>query len=385
MSILIEGSRIAAISRASNMKIPRDAQVVDLRGKFVTPGLADMHNHAGNGSETEYQRTLAELFRWGVTTVFSPGHSDPDLKVYTRIRNAPPDQAATWPRFYGVGRSISVKGGHASQYAAFLPETPAEIPSIITRLKTAGADAIKLIYDDLSHTGRTPVPVMRRDVMETIIRESHKAGLKAYVHAPQLKYAKEALRAGADGLVHAVCDQVVDDEFINLMKKNGALYITTHSLRRVFADLPRWVTSLEKFDDRQRIPKAIYETWKSRKFNPISSQEQLSYLKSNLRRVFDADILVVAGTDTGVTGVSSQMELVVLVQDGLSPAEALRTATINAARMLGREADLGSVAPGKLADLVVLDQNPLQDITNIRTLHLVLKGGRVHDVAAGTK
>ena len=386
MSIVIERDRIKTIAPSRDIQLAPNARIIDGRGKFVIPGLADMHNHLGDGSESEYQRNLPELLRWGVTTVFTPGHSQVDLKIHTKLRTAPSEKTAAWPRFYGVGRSISVKGGHASQYGAFLPKTPDEIPAMIAELKAGRADAIKLIYDDLSHTGRAPLPVMNRDVMAAVIKESHKAGLRAYVHAPQLKYAKDVLRAGADGLVHAICDQLVDQEFISLMKKNHALYITTHSLRRVFADRPAWIDSLEGLDEHHRIPRTVYEEWKTRKWTPTASREQLSYTKNNVRRVFDAGVLVVAGTDSGIPGilmgVSSQMELVVLVEDGLTPVKALRTATLNAAKMLGLEADFGSVTPGKVADLVLLDQDPLKDIRNIRTVHLVVKGGVAYDAQA---
>jgi imidazolonepropionase-like amidohydrolase len=287
--------------------------------------------------------------------------------------------------FYGVGRSISVKGGHASDRGAFLPQAPEDVPGIIAEQKAAGADAIKLIYDDLVHVGLA-LPAMRPEVMAAIIRESHNAGLKAYVHAPQLQYAKRVLRAGADGLVHAIVDAPVDDEFIALMKKNRALYVTTHSVRRAFVDLPQWTSSLERLDIYHRIPEAVYNNLKRRKIAVATSQMQYEYLKSNLRRVYDAGILVVAGTDTAVPGVllgiSSQMELVVLVEDGLTPHEALRTATVNAAQMLGREADLGSVKVGKIADLLILDKDPIKDISNIRFIQFVLRGGQVYEAAA---
>ena len=106
-------------------------------------------------------------------------------------------------------------------------------------------------------------------------------------------------------------------------------------------------------------------------------------MRHNLRAVADAGLLVVAGTDTNVSGVlmgiSSQMELLLLVEAGLTPAEALRAATINAARMLGREAEQGTVDAGKLADLVVLDADPLVDIRNVTRLHRVVKDGVIFD------
>ena len=117
-----------------------------------------------------------------------------------------------------------------------------------------GVDAIKLIYADQAHSGRQPVPVMQPEVMRAIIEEAHRLGLKAYVHAPGMRYAKEVLRAGADGLVHSVTDAPLDDEFIMLMKKNGATYTTTLSLYTAVSDVAAWTRRLAAMDTRGRDP-----------------------------------------------------------------------------------------------------------------------------------
>ena len=136
------------------------------------------------------------------------------------------------------------------------------------------------------------------------------------------------------------------------------------------------------------VPKAEFERFKSPEavdafYKSVVklNQEQMGFIKYNLRKVYDAGILVVAGTDRGPYGVSSQMELVLLVEDGLTPAEALQASTINAAKMLGREREQGTIEAGKLADLVILDANPLADIRNIRRINRVVKSGVVYDPA----
>src|SRR5262249_45141857 len=197
-----------------------------------------------------------------------------------------------------------------------------------------------------------------------------KQNLKAYVHALGLQHAKEALRAGVDGLVHAIVSEPVDDEFIALMKKNRAVYVTTHALYNAFADIEAWMRKLEAMDERGVVPKETYERFKSAdgvrayyQVYPKLSQEQVGIIRNNLRKVHDAGTLVVAGTDTSVTGVwlgvSSQTELVLVGEDGRKAEEALRAATANAARMLGREKEQGTIEAGKLADLVILDADPL--------------------------
>jgi imidazolonepropionase-like amidohydrolase len=212
------------------------------------------------------------------------------------------------------------------------------------------------------------------------------------VHAPTLRHAKEALQAGADVLVHSIADAPVDAEFIGLMKKNRATYMTTLALYISAVDVAAWMRRLEEMDERKVIPRDIYQGFESEKgardfhaFVGFISKEQSLLLGKNLRTIYDAGIPVLAGTDTSVPGVllgvSSQTELVLMVEAGLTPAEALRAATINAAKFLGREKEQGTVEAGKLADLVILDGDPLADIRNIRKTHRVIKGGVIYDPA----
>lgn len=395
--ILIEGNRITRVGAKNKIKLPKNAEIIDAAGKFVIPGLADMHIHPGNGfflrgqgGAPNFKKDLAQMLAWGFTTVFSP--SGPGLDGITELKNFANRDNSLMPRFFGVGPGFTVKGGHASTFGTYLPETPDEARAKVREMKTAGVDAIKLIYEDNGRAGRPTIPMMKPEVMRAIIDEAHKQGLKAYVHALNLNRAKEGLRAGADGLVHAVLSEPIDDEFISLMKKNRAVYITTHSLFNAFADIGAWMQKLKAIDERETIPKEVYERFKSSdgvgayyKDFPKLSQAQMETIKTNLRKVHDARILVVAGTDTGVPGVllgaSSQMELVLLTEAGLTPVEALQTATINAAKMLGRESEQGTIETGKLADLVILDADPLADIRNIRRINRVVKSGVVYNPA----
>jgi len=333
MAVVITGNRITAVDLAGRVRVPPNAETIDASGKFVVPGLADMHHHldtgfsmpglpgAGRAGPQDFKRHLAQMLAWGFTTIFSPAHTYPDLKDFTSLRSAASDDTAPLARYFGVGRAITVKGGHASQPPFVWPE-----------------------------------------VMQAIIAEAHALGLRAYVHAPNLRQAKEVLRAGADGLVHSVVDAPVDDEFIGLMKKNRASYTTTLSVFAAFADVAAWMQRLEALDERGVIPKKVFDAYTSpdgaRNYYAAfgtMTKEQPEYLRSNVRKVVDAGILVLSGTDTSVPGVligvSSQMELILLVEAGLTPTEALRAATINAAKMLGRENDRGTVEAGKLADL----------------------------------
>ena len=393
--IVIAGSRIDHVGSAQDTDIPMGAEIIDASGKFVIPGLSDMHNHLARGSfgfeegTPDYRQHLAELLGWGVTLVFSPGIND--LDAFAEIKRLSAKPAAPYPHFYGVGRQFSAAGGHV--VGGYEPETPDLARASVRELAAAGVDAVKLVYSPVTYAIKAGLPVLEATVMSAVIDEAHRHGLKAHVHAPILSYAKEALRAGADSLVHGIISGPVDDEFIALMKKNQAVYMTTHSIFEAAGDIAGWARRGAAFDRRGLVPRTEFERgvnpafvreWESLWDNHSYMKERLPVLRANTKKVFEAGLLVVSGSDTGnagaglLNGLTAQLELQLLVESGLSPQQVLGIATINAARMAGREHDLGSVEPGKLADLVILDGDPLADIGNVHRIFRVVKGGVVY-------
>lgn len=390
--IVIEGDRIKKIGARSGIEIPKGVQIIDASGKFIIPGLADMHNHLGNGSlsfeRQDLKKNLAQLLAWGITTVFDTAI---DMKSFAELKQASSADNAPYPRFFAVGRLFGAKGGWGSSQGGYTPETPDEARAAVRELRAADVAAIKLVYDDMSWLTKRTMPMLKPEVMSAIIDEAHKQGLKAYVHAPILKYAKEALKAGADGLVHGIISDPIDNEFISLMKKNRAVYISTLALYEASADIAGWSKREAAFDERGLIKKEVYDAltstatakrWEEIWNNATYVKERLPVLRANLKKLSDAGVLITTGTDTGVPGVllgvSSQLELALHTEAGLKPKEVIRAATMSAALMIGREKDLGSVEAGKFADLVVLDANPLADIRNIRRINKIIKGGEVY-------
>ena len=393
--IVIAGDRIVDVGPAKDTGIPAGAEVIDAVGKFVIPGLSDMHNHLGPGSfgfdekTSDFRQHLADLLGWGVTLVFSPGIND--LDAFAELKRKSLEPSAPYPRFLGVGRQVSAAGGHVA--GACEPETQDRARACVRELAAAGVDAVKLVYSPVTYAIRSGLPMLDAAVMRAVIDEAHRRGLKALVHAPILGYAKEALRAGADGLVHGIISGPVDDEFIALMKKNRAFYVTTHSIFEAAGDIGGWARRAAAFDRRGLVPRTEFETgmnpafvsqWESLWDNHSYMKERLPILRANTKRVFEAGLLVVSGSDTGnagaglLNGLTAQLELQLLVESGLSTRQVLGIATINAARMAGREHDLGSVEAGKLADLVILDGDPLADIGNVHRIFRVVKGGVVY-------
>jgi imidazolonepropionase-like amidohydrolase len=389
MTILITGSRITAIDRADAITIPAGAEIIDGRGKFVIPGLMDMHHHLMSGSlrpQQNLQGNLGRLLAVGVTTVFDPSIGRQD---FARLKAAAAPDSSAYARFFGTGPMVTVKGDRLADADAPMPETAVQAQAAVKGLKALGVDAIKIQRDDLSWAVKGSTAVMPLEVFAATVKEAHAEGLKVYVHAPLLKLAKEALGAGVDGLMHGIVDEPVDAEFLSLMKKNGAVYVPTLALFEDVADVAAFARRQAVNWDRAKLqPPAIYAPFTDpagvRQFeslldNTAFTKERLKVARANVKRVFDAGVPVVLGTDTGFFGVffgvATQIELELLVEAGLTPADALRAATINAARMIGKERDLGTIEAGKFADLVVLDANPLADVRNVARIHKVIKGG----------
>ena len=394
-TIVIEGTRIRRIGTKDNVKIPNGAEVIDARGKFVIPGLSDMHNHLDSDSigitqhTQDFKRSLQRMLGWGYTLIFDPASRD--LSMLPELKRLSSSDTAPYPHYYGIGRTFGAKGGHGPQ-TKHTPETPDEARVAVREVKRAGTDAIKIYYTDLIYVTTNVRPMLKPEVMAAIVDEAHKQGLKVYVHAPVLKYAKEVLRAGVDGFAHGILSDPVDDEFITLMKRNRAVYVATNAVFNSVADLTGWSRRAQAADENAIIPEAIFKAgmspelekqWNARWNNIVYTKERLPILQANLRKVYATGIPVVLGSDSSgaFVGLASQIELSLEAEAGLTPLQIIQTATLNAAKMVNREKDLGSVEEGKLADLLILNADPLADIANIRKIYRIVKGGVVYEQA----
>jgi imidazolonepropionase-like amidohydrolase len=264
---------------------------------------------------------------------------------------------------------------------------------VIRDLKAAGVDAIKIQRDDFSWGTKNRVGLMKQDVLQALVDEAHQQKLKVFAHAPLRRYAKDTLRAGVDGLMHGIVDEPVDREFLTLMKQNAAVYVSTMGLFEDVGDVAAWARRESANWDKANLqPPRFYDQFTSpagvKLFttffdNPEYAKQHLPVQRANLKAVFDAGIPIVLGTDTGfygiLVGAATQIELELLVEAGLKPEDALRAATANAARMIGKEQDFGTLEPGRAADLVILDADPRLDIKNATRITRTYKGGVAYD------
>jgi imidazolonepropionase-like amidohydrolase len=400
--IVINGSRIGSVGQVppkagAGGGGPAGAEIIDASGKFVIPGLADMHNHLGAGSlslgpaRENYAANLGRLLAAGVTTVFAPGTGESE---FAALKSAAASDGSPYARFFGTGPAITVPGGSLGEQGP-TPTTVADARAVVQKLKGANVDSIKIHRDDLAWASKRTIQPMALDVLQALVDEAHRLGLRTYAHAPQLARAKEALRAGIDGLMHGIIDEPIDQDFIALMKKNNAVYVPTLGLFEDVADVAAFAKREGPYWDQLGFqPPGIYQfftlsqgvqLFQSLLSNTAFTKAHLPVLRANLQQAFSAGIPIVMGSDTGfpgvLLGVATQMEMELMVEAGLKPADAIRSATINAARMVGREKEQGSIDAGKVADLVILDANPLEDIKAVRRIYRVVKGGVAYDPA----
>jgi imidazolonepropionase-like amidohydrolase len=308
-----------------------------------------------------------------------------------KAHSAAPD--APSPRYLSTGPMLGSPGGWGD-FGLAETETvtsPEHAFEVVGLLAEAGVDAVKAANDDW-FWGRTPFAPMPVDIQKGIVAAARRHGLKVFFHAPAKRLAAQALEAGASGLLHGVLDEPVDREFLRLLSRSGASYVSTLIIFEVFGDLVGTVGRQQAYDRQGLVPAATYDALRApdqiagveSTVDPALMRSFLPTLRDNAALVSRTGANIAFGSDGGsfgeAVGVASQFELVLNGEAGLSPLQVVRGATLGAARMLGRH-DRGCLAPGKLADLAILSADPLADLTNLHFVDQVVRGGRLFDGA----
>ncbi len=413
-TIIIQGQRIQALLQHAAIELTQGATVIDGRGRYVVPGLVDAHVHffqSGNlytrpdvadfnaivpyAEETaRNQARLDATFKvWlanGVTGVVDIG--GPFWNFEVRDRAA---ATAAAPRMAVAGPLISM----VARPQLDLGDPPIiRIDSVeaglalVKRVLERDADYVKVWFihqpgDDLA---------AQEAIVKAAGDAAHAAGKKLAVHATELIVAKAALRAGADYLVHSVFDAPVDEEFIALARRNKVIYCPTFFVMQGYplALSNQWRATPEEqrradpeilaaMDDLNDIPADQRPPRVAKLMQETNPPPAPAVAMQNLRKLLDAGITIVMGTDAGnigtLHGPSILREMRLMQESGLTPLEVLRSATTNGALVLGKPDDLGLIAPGRLADLVILDADPLADSGNLGRIYRVIKDGKVYD------
>jgi imidazolonepropionase-like amidohydrolase len=397
-TIVIRDGRIAAIGPSAGTPVPSGAEIVDYSGKTIIPGLISAHSHVGifvgltaspeNYNRDAILRQLKQLEAYGVTTVMSLGLNGP---LFYELR--PELHAGRVPGadLFGADRGVGVAGGQPS--AAVVPVADNQISRpdgaeaarlAIREMAARKADMVKIWLDD---AGRSLPTKVTPAVYSAVIDEAHKNGLRVAAHIYDLDDAKAIVRAGVDIIAHGVRDKPVDAEFIDMMKARSVWYIPTIVLdytNFVFAEQPPWMQ--EPFFQRALHPavRTLLDgpAYRERTLGlPATTKNRAAVAtnKQNLKALHDAGIQIALGSDSGVglriPGVAEHLELALMVEAGLTPMQAITIATSKAATALKLD-DRGTLAAGKLADLVVLDADPRSQIANTTKIHAVWHRGK---------
>ncbi|WP_158267625.1 amidohydrolase family protein [Adhaeribacter arboris] len=386
-TVAITDSMITALGAAEEIFIPRQAQIINCQGKFLLPGLWDMHVHLGNATRTALPLFVAN----GITGVRDMGSKSFDsIQIWRKqIRSG----QLTGPRIVSPGPILN--GGHPEQEYQIGVNTVAEARRMVDSLAGLGVDFIKV------HGGLT------RETYYAIAQEATRRHLPFAGHVPISNSSitvtgEEAAQAGQRSLEHMLGIPFARDT----IKAFQHMYPTPESLHQLFSVLVQnhtYVTptlsvyqipadyqalslkqdSLLKYvaPELQAFWKSQIQDWPNR--NKAFMNWLLTARKNMIPSLHDAGIPLLAGTDTGfpfvLPGFGLHEELQYLVEAGLTPLEALQTATINPATFLGKQGKLGSVEKGKLADLVILNADPTISIQNLHLIEAVMVNGKWYD------
>ncbi len=365
-TIVVQNGRIAAAGPAGNVSVPAGAERVSFAGKFVIPGLVNAHGHVNAPAD------LGTYAAYGVTSVYSLG-GEPASVMAARAAQAADGASLTQSRLWVAGPVLT-------------PRTPDEARAQVADLVRMRADIAKIRVDDNLGTTAKMTP----EVYTAVIEAAHANRLRVAIHLFYLSDAKAVLAAGGDLVAHSVRDLSVDNALIATLKTKGVCVSPTlmrevstfvyESVPDFFADPlflrhanAQWVATLRE-PARQESVRASTSAQRYKAALDVASR--------NLKSLADAGVVIAMGTDTGpmgrFQGYFELMELELMAKAGLSPRQVLRAATRDAARCMRVDADVGTVETGKWGDFVVLDANPLENISNVRRISSVwIAGHRV--------
>ena len=353
-TVVVTGTRITQVGRSADVKVPAGATRVSLMGKTVMPAIIDTHTHLSQERDALVQDLRRRAY-YGVSAAMSLGQDVGDVAFQVRAETIP--GAA---RFFTAGRGITMpEPGRTT--APYWIQTAAEGRKAVQELTAKKVDIVKIWVDDRNGQYKKLTP----DLYGPIIDEAHKNKLRVTAHLFTLDDAKGLMKAGIDAFAHGVRDRDVDDEFMGMVKAKPAFVLVPNLPDRgVKTDLS-WL--------RDSLQPAELQKLEAGNTDRPEAQAPFGIQARNLARMSKAGVRIALGTD-GNTPWAPHAEMADMVASGMTPMQVIVAATRNGAEFL-RMTDAGTIDAGKSADLLVLDANPLDDITNTRKISAVYLRG----------
>ena len=388
-AFIVENGTITRVGKQGEITAPSGATRIDLAGKTVMPALIDVHVHLGYRKDATFtadnytrENLVVQLQRFasnGVAAVASAGTDRGNLTFTLRDRGV---VNGAMVRTAGRGIAPPDAGPNPPMRAApYGVSTVDEARQAVRELAASHADFVKIWVDDRNGTVKKLSP----DLYRAIIEEAHQSALRVFAHIATLADAKDLLRAGVDGFLHPVRDRDVDDELLGLLRQKPAVFfaLTLFAPRlNASSTPPRWLNESLRSGPVAPEVDRLRELVTARKPEAVTAgRAEWDQLVRNVAKLNAAGVKLVLGTDVGgasaggLFGWAEHVELENMVIAGLTPAQAIVAATSAAASVLDLD-KLGTIAAGKSADFLVLDRDPLQEISNTRRISSVYLRGR---------
>lgn len=395
-TVIVLGGRIAVIGEGGTHQVSGDPRVIDGQGKTLVPGIINLHGHVGltkglvQAQENYSRESVIDNLRiyasYGVTTTTSLG-TDMEavlgvshdvnrgrLPGVARVRTAL--HGFTAPNGYPT-KAPGVKG------LALEVSTPTEARQQVDRLAARGADLVKIWVD--GHHGS--FEKLRLSVCRAIIDQAHKRGLLAAAHLYELADAKLLVEAGLDMIAHSVRDTDVDRGLIRRLLARGVTYsptLTREQSTYVYADEPDWLADpfFTRSVDASLVDelRTTFRDTQAKDPELKINRENFRVAMRNLKTLSDAGVKIGFGTDTGpparFAGYFEHWEAELMVEAGMTPMQVIVSFSKNASEALGIDRDFGTLAEGKVADMILLNSNPLGNIRNLRDIDTVFIAGQ---------
>jgi imidazolonepropionase-like amidohydrolase len=360
-AFIVENGRFTAVGRKGQLKVPAGAARVDLTGKTVMPAIIDAHKHL-SPKRAELVDQLQHFAYYGIGATMSLGQDTGDEVYQVRAETIP--NAA---RYRTAGRGLTGPEPERS-HAPFFVTTEAEARKDVDEMAAKKVDILKIWVDDRDHT----VTKLSPELYRAAIDEAHKKGLRTIAHIFTLEDAKGILRAGIDNFAHSVRDKDVDDEYIKLVKAKPNFIVDPNLPDRGVKVDRSWLRDSMTAAEFQKVQAESKDDPKAQQFFGIQCR--------NVARVNKEGIKIAVGSDGPIPWAAHE-EMADMAGCGMTPAQVIVAATRNAADLM-KLTDTGTVAARKSADFLVLDANPLDDITNTRRIASVYLRGAQVDRAA---
>ena len=394
MAVVIDGAKIAAVT-PSQLAGGEQGRRIDARGKYLIPGLMDVHIHLRGAaqssgpnakreeaSRSEALAALASYLYSGVTTVFDAGNR---RELILPLRAEERAGKILAPRIFATGNAITYPGSHGDRISIGISDFEKDRALLDAHIAEQQPDMVKLMMDEEGWGSRPMITLLTADLAEKIVRYYNQHGIRTVAHTSNEFRALEAIYAGVDTLAHVVIQGPVSDSFVKLMAAKKLPFASTLTIGENYSrlaehpeylDQPLYAASLS-VEERNRLKTETRAEYQSRMWTAWMKL-MTPVAQENIRKIHAAGGVVACGTDQS-SGPAVHRELELLAASGIAPLDVITIATYNSAVFLGKADQLGSVQPGRLADLVVLDADPGASIDNAKAIAFVMKNGEIVD------